>query len=487
MKIVVLSDIHYELVPTGWTPSGRHTEIADILLERAVRRINLMIRPDLVLVPGDMHNCGGSAAGAGDYPALRKILDKLKAPWVAIPGNHDSEEGLFFKAFPRHAGCLDVAGVRFAFFIDAETPGYNARRSAEDLVRMDHLRDDGWTGPVVMLQHVPLFPPGASSCPYNYDNAPAIIEAMRRNRIGVAISGHYHEGFDRIRDGALSFIAAPALCEHPFSYLVLELDAECGISVARENLAMPSELKLRDMHIHTSLAYCSENMDIRKTLLLAKLFGLDGLCFTEHSGHLYFDSESYWTGRCLEPDAVASPANLRMELYLKMLDEAEIPFSQRGLEIDCRFDCSPLVRGSDLAKVSFLIGAVHYMKSLKDPRASTRDCMDEFMRMNEGLARAGIAVLAHPFRVFKRAGRDVPEELFRPLAQMLRRNFIAAELNCHTNNPPLEFLKICLEEGVKTTFGSDAHNLCEIGEFAPHLLLLRDAGFNGSLNDIMIG
>ena len=36
------------------------------------------------------------------------------------------------------------------------------------------------------------------------------------------------------------------------------------------------------------------------------------------------------------------------------------------------------------------------------------------------------------------------------------------------------------------TFGSDAHNLYEIGEFAPHLELLRSVGSDGDLKDIML-
>ena len=40
--------------------------------------------------------------------------------------------------------------------------------------------------------------------------------------------------------------------------------------------------------------------------------------------------------------------------------------------------------------------------------------------------------------------------------------------------------------GVKITFGSDAHNLYEVGEFALHLDLVERAGFNGDLKDIMI-
>ena len=49
-----------------------------------------------------------------------------------------------------------------------------------------------------------------------------------------------------------------------------------------------------DSHVHTQMAYCSENMDLISSLRLAKLWGLEKIAFTEHSGHLYFKREQYW-------------------------------------------------------------------------------------------------------------------------------------------------------------------------------------------------
>ncbi len=485
LKIAVLADLHLDRLPTDKTPQARLTDLSDVLLLRAVRRLNLLAQPDIAIIPGDLHNSGYERDVDADYKELRRILDIFKCPWAAIPGNHDSKPESFSKIFPDHGLSLDVSGVRFAFFNDPETPGYNAVRSSEDMARMDHLRDDGWAGPIAMVQHVPLFPPGATKSPYSYSNAVEIIDSMRRNRIGLSIAGHYHAGFDLVRDGELSFVAAPALCEIPFNYLLVEIAPSGEISVAREILAMPAELKLQDVHVHTSLAYCSENMDIARSLRLAKVFGLDALCFTEHSGHLYFNSKSYGSKACLDPAAKPLPSERRMDEYFKMLDDARIPFTRRGLELDCRFDGSKLVEDQDLAKVSLRVGAIHAMRSLGDPSFSARECCDEFLRMNEGLLSSGIHVLAHPFRVFVRAKREAPQELFRPLARLLRKHGVAAEINYHTNAPPLEFLNLCVEEGVKTAFGSDAHNLYEVGEFAPHLKLMKDAGLSGGFSDLM--
>lgn len=485
-KLAVLSDLHLDRFPTAKTPPARLTDLVDVLLLRAAKRLNLLSKPDFAVLPGDLHNSGYERPVAEDYAELRRVLDLFECPWAAIPGNHDSKPELFYKSFPDPGPFKDVAGARFAFFDDPETPGYNAVRTPEALARMDRLREDGWQGPIVMVQHVPLFPPGASKCPYSYANAPEMIAAMRRNRVSVAISGHYHAGFDLLKDGELSFIAAPAFCETPFRYLSVELAPDGSVSVSREQLAMPSALKLQDLHVHTRLAYCSENMDVAKASRLAKVFGLDALCFSEHSGHLYFDSKSYGSKACLDPAFKPSPADRRMDAYFKLLDEEGIPFSRRGLEIDCRFDGSPLIEPSDLEKVSLRIGALHAMRSLRDPSSGVEESCEEFLRMSEGILSSGVQVLAHPFRVFARAKREVPERLFRPLAKALRKHGAAAEINFHTNNPPADFLKICVEEGVKTAFGSDAHNLYEVGEFAPHLKLFKDAGLEGSLQDVLL-
>jgi histidinol phosphatase-like PHP family hydrolase len=94
----------------------------------------------------------------------------------------------------------------------------------------------------------------------------------------------------------------------------------------------------------------------------------------------------------------------------------------------------------------------------------------------EHLLAGRIDVLGHPFRVFQRAGRPAPQELFRPVAELLAAHKVAAEINFHTNQPEPEFFALCLERGVKLAVGSDAHALVEVGELCPHLDFLRTLG-----------
>ena len=107
------------------------------------------------------------------------------------------------------------------------------------------------------------------------------------------------------------------------------------------------------------------------------------------------------------------------------------------------------------------------------------------MVLLERLLGHDIDILAHPFRLFRRAGYGPPAKLFRPVAELLQQHDVAVEINYHRNAPPVEFIRMCLDMDLKFSFGGDAHNLYEIGEFADHLKLLADAGFDGDLAAIL--
>jgi 3',5'-cyclic AMP phosphodiesterase CpdA len=76
MRIVVVSDSHLSPATPG---AERNWEVALAHVER--------LRPDLVLHAGDI------SAEATDRPEdlahARRLLDRIPAPWRAVPGNHD--------------------------------------------------------------------------------------------------------------------------------------------------------------------------------------------------------------------------------------------------------------------------------------------------------------------------------------------------------------------------------------------------------------
>ena len=482
VTIAVIADLHYG-VPS--VARKRRSEIAEILLARTVRRLNRLIRPDVTLVLGDLLDDGG-APGAGErLLKLRGVLDTLDAPYIAIPGNHDSGADVFYQTFARPKAIEDVAGVRFLPFLDQEAPGYNASRSEPDLQRLRMAWAD-YAGPLVALQHVCLCPPAQAVTPYNYTNAAEIIAAMKEAGVTLSISGHHHDGAEDVNDGDITFVNAPGLCEAPFAFTVITIDRG-QIRTQRHELAMLEHLHLVDNHVHTQMAYCSENMTVEAAIGLAADFGLAGVTFTEHSGQLYFDNERYGNKACLhEGMAAAMDSDNRVAEYLDMKQAHERDTVRFGVEVDCDYQGRLLITPNDRQQFDFMAGAMHALPSLTSAAPPQKADEHEFLCLLEKLLTNRIDVLVHPFRVFRRSGWTPPEALFLPTAQLLKKHQTAAEINFHSNEPPLEFITICLELGVKFSLGSDAHNLAEIGDFAYHLALLQDAGYKGDLADILV-
>ena len=464
---------------------SRRSEIADILLLRAVYRLNRLIRPDVTLVLGDLIDYGSSPDAEKNLLQIRSILDRLDSPYIAIPGNHDPIPQEFYRVFERPDEIEDIAGVRLLSFIDQEEPGCNARRSEYDLNRFRRARAN-YDGKLLSLQHVCLYPPDDREItPYNYSNADEILRAMAETGVELSVSGHYHAGGEDTSNGTTMFVNAPGLCEAPFPFLEIVIDGD-QIETYRHELKMPEHLRLVDNHVHTPLAYCSENMDIERSITLANDFGLGGITYTEHSGHLYFSPKRYSNKICLREGIESSiDAENRMKTYIDMKRVHEGERVRFGLEVDCDYQDRILVASQDRDQFDFFVGAMHALPSLTATKPPTQDDQDVFLALLSKLLAQGIDVLAHPFRVFRRSGWCAPRELFQPTAQLLREHGVAAEINFHTNEPHVEFIKDCLTLGVKISLGSDAHNLAEIGDFAYHLALLKEAGFDGELSDVL--
>lgn len=481
VRFVVITDTH---ATTGTCEDpARRGALAEILLLRAVRRINRFIKPDLVLLLGDVAEGGNQ--GIDMLRRMRAVTTHLAAPLIAIPGNHDADPNTFYTVFDRPPDFLEVNGVRFVPFIDNPEPGYNASRPEATLKRFTQARA-GFNGPIAALQHVPLFTPGASDCPYNYLNAESILDAMRQQGVTFSISGHYHRGMDALSLEGLQTLAAPALSIAPFPFLEITLHDNASWDIRRHTLA-PSVPGLVDTHVHTPFAYCSENMDIPKAMELAEAYGLAGIRFTEHTGQLYFDRETFWNARFLDRGIDgARPEDLRFNDYLAAVHAANTPKKWIGLEVDCDYHGRAVIPDAARPEVSFLNGAMHWIPEFQRPNPDLERAGDEFLAMVEHFLQTGINVLAHPFRVFHRIKTPPPERLFDPLVRMLLENNVAAEINFHVQTPSAEFIRRCINAGVKISLGSDSHNLYEVGELQPHLDLIAACGYNGPLDDILL-
>lgn len=476
MKLAVISDIHTCDTPGVGNPQ-RRGDLGLPLLKRAVARLARFVKPELTVVLGDLVDDGTTPGTRDRFLATKAILETLGTPYLVLPGNHDGDGRAFDAVFGTPAPTRDVAGVRFVSFRDAGVPGWNATRSDADLARSRHA-SDGWSGPVVALQHVPLFPPGSADCPYCLTNAEEAIAALRQGGGVLALAGHAHAGMPLAQRGELHCAVAPALCEAPFQFLVIEIADGVPPRAEMHPLALPTGLELCESHLHTQFAYCADDISIDAAIELCALLGVRRPAFAEHSGQLYFDADTFWRARFMETGVRhAQGRQRRMELYFEALAAAGIPPARRGLEVDCDFHGDPVIEDRDRARAGFLLGAVHWTRMSAAREPFDADVLaQQHLRAWSRFLSCGIDVLAHPFRVFSRNGGLPPDYLLAPLADLLAARGVAAEMNFHTQTPIPAFVQICLEKGVRLSLGTDSHRLSEVAEFWPHLQLLDALG-----------
>lgn len=242
-------------------------------------------------------------------------------------------------------------------------------------------------------------------------------------------------------------------------------------------LGIPEIPELTDFHLHTRLAYCSENMDVAKAVELEHISGVRHVNFSEHSGQLYCPADTYWNNRFrwkerrMEEERTAD--------YRALIHENAKLDCSFGLELDVDADNTV----SDIAGLKgFRLGAIHFLGN----DLSFEEKKTDFMRRLDALLNAKIDILAHPFRVFRKGGMPIPEDLFEPVAERIVRAGVAAEINFHSNQPQPEFVRLVLKKGGKISFGTDSHNLYEAGYLTAHYEFCKMLDIAGKLDSLLL-
>ena len=479
VRIAFITDLHYSRTKNIACPE-RRGEFAKIFLCQALQYLRLCGDIDLLCLGGDLLQ---DPQDVSLLQELAQVLQQCEIPLLAVPGNHDPAPQEFC-AVLKTADYLDCKGVRvISFPSDPMLPGWNASRRPEEFARARVL-SYAHAGPVVFVQHVPLFPPGQADNIYSYDNADEIVELMRECGCILSLSGHQHNGVPTLEYEGMTFTCTAALCEAPFSFQIYTLE-DGKVSQQAVNLQLPAELSLGDYHTHSPFAYCNEDMDCALEAQMLDLLNLRQVAITEHSGHLYLSKAGYWQSEWhLTSVAELQPADDRSQEYLRYLGQIcdSEPRFLRGTELDVTAKGELLLQEPLAAGTDFRLGAIHKLANLPPPEA-----VDGFLRMAAALITSGqIQVLAHPFRVFSWNGRgEKPRQAFAPLIRLLRQNNVAVEINFHHNLPDPEFISGCIDAGIKISLGSDAHALWELGAFAFHLEFLRRLGYAGDISNIL--
>ncbi len=478
--IAVIADIHY-----GWSETeDRHGDIGDILLHRAVAHLNDIVNPDVTLLMGDLLEDGDAPGAHAQRVRLQEILHDLHGPHVVIPGNHDGDIDAFYRSFDRASDITEVAGMRVLPFIDDDRPGWCAERPVSQLDRFRKARE-GFDGPIIALQHVPIFPDGALDCPFNHLDADAIIAAMNAADVQLCISGHYHPGHLPLQVGSTSLVTAPSLHMAPFELLVIRLDGDHA-HMEPHALAVDPALGLRDYHIHTEFGYCAQDAEFARGIDLGHRFGMVEVGFAEHSGQLCFTEDDYWAGLCHRKgvDAITPYAN-RMDAYFEAAAAVRAPGVRVGLELDFDFQGRAVLQPRDRERADFLLGSIHRLASLDQGCWDPSAVVEEFLWMVGKVVSQDVNIMAHPFRIIKRDGIVLDWSIIEHVVDALQWTNTAAEINFHMGGPPVEFVTLCMERGVKLALGGDAHQLLDVGNFAPHLALLEAAGAPRDLSEVL--
>lgn len=456
-KVVVLADPRYRSnrpgdCATKMDAPRLQEQIGAILLRRAVERLNRFIQPDLVIILGNLVTASGDVIQAtNDLRELRDILQRLTCPYLVIRGKDDPDPRVFHSILPEPSPMSEIAGIRVLCSSDNE-----ARRLA---------RHDDFSNPIVFIQNI-TNPAQTSTTASGRPQMALRVSSRRYPSDGIPSTSH-----------ARHHLIAESVSEAPYTYHVATFDAMGNVECQHQTLAMPKSLGFIDLHSHTQMAYCAGDVRADWSAYVARAMGLHAIAFTEHSGHLYFNQRDFNSGACCRGGiASANCDNERIDDYIRIVREIESPIPVLlGMEIDTDFTGAPVIHRNHRAALEWAVGAVHFIPPAA--RDNQADFIAAFQQLTQGLCTSGsIDVLAHPFRIFRREKREVPPELYPWLVRLLKRTGVAAEINFHTNEPHPTFVRMCLESGIKLTFGSDAHDLWEVGEFFGHLQLLAGLG-----------
>lgn len=484
LNLVVVADVHYTgaAVHTCLV-EGRQAALGLELVRRVVQEVARGAKADALVLMGDLVDNGSAQGADRDLAALKEALDRSGLPVLVVPGNHDGPAERLFDLFGDRPGVHCIKGHGLVTFADPYDAEDRAARSSEGLALVGQAAAEHPDAPLLVFQHNPVYPPIENDYPYNLTNSREVAADYARNRVRLSVSGHLHAGQPLCHSDGVGYVIAPALCEDPFAFLRVTV-RDGRVDVMEVPLRLPDRPRLWDLHVHTQYAYCADDVEARAALERVRLFGPAGVGFAEHAPQLYVAGEDFWSARFLnEPSIMRGQREAgldRMRAFRSEMEPLRGPLVKLGLEVECDCDGRLTLLEEDRDGLDYLIGAVHWLpESFRGRRSS--DIQSGFMKVTELLLRGGVDILAHPFRFFRREEMAVPEELFRPMAQLLAEYGAAAEINFHTNVPNADFFRMCLEEGVRIALGSDSHALYEIGFLGANLELLRRSG--GSLDD----
>lgn len=213
MLIAQLSDLH--LRPPGRLYQGLVDSNA--MAEAAVTAVNgLSPAPDVVLISGDIVDEGGDE----DYAFARELLAAIRAPVLAIPGNHDEREG-FRRCFDGQPGMPETGPIHFVadrigpvriIGFDVTVPGaHHGEADAAALSWLETALDREPDRPTVIMMHQPPAASGIACIDEYACRGETALAALisRFPAVERLLCGHIHRAM-QMRFGGTLLQTAPS-------------------------------------------------------------------------------------------------------------------------------------------------------------------------------------------------------------------------------------------------------------------------------------
>jgi putative hydrolase len=201
-----------------------------------------------------------------------------------------------------------------------------------------------------------------------------------------------------------------------------------------------------DLHTHSEFSPCSHDTSVQKIVATAEARGIEKVAITDHGT----TRKPKWLGRYLLEIEKA-----RRETRIDVLT---------GMEVNIRVDGSLAVGYEILRSLDIIIGAVHMLPIIGAVHTFIRrgSIVDEYVDvLSRALEVSDFHILAHPTNLLWK--KHIPPDKADRLIRALKGKGTAIEMNYHHEDPSPEFLKQCVDAGVKITPSSDAHRISDIG------------------------
>jgi len=483
LTILAISDLHYTgLARQVAQPTHLHGELARIVLNKVFLRLrHLNIKPDVAVILGDLLEDGTDPNADADLIALHSELVRSGIPFIVVRGNHEHTNTRVAALFDGSTKLHKIGDYGFVVYDDRYAVTHETTRDEQALAETLNIAKENPGLPLIALQHAPIYPAIDSHYPYRPTNTAEIIDSFHKAGVFLSLSGHYHKGQKVRTSNKVFYHTVPALCEAPFPFSIIRLK-EQKVEVEEHALALHYP-NLTDVHCHTEFAYCATTVDTATAITLSKNLGVTKHCVLEHSFQLYFDKRYAMSGKWQSDpkrveDVWATPERSRMANYRRFAEKLRSPFVRIGLEVDLYDNGKMLLAPEDAEEGMWdiLIGAIHFIHDFVPGKTTQKEAEEMFIRDVEQLVQLPIKVLAHPLRFFTWSNLQTPKHLYPVVADLLADSGVAAEINFHNYQTDPEFIRCCVEKNVKIALASDAHALQEVGEFVPHVEVLKQAG-----------